>query len=125
MGAGNGRRREHIGSLLLGVSDEDGLRYVGRVGSGLGERGGGPPRAAAGAARARGSPFTSGASPPKQSVFCEPRLVVEVRFAHWTRAGSLRHPSYLGLREDRDPKDVVREDTAAAPAQKHAEPGMP
>ena len=115
---GNGRRREHIGSLLLGVSAEDGLRYVGRVGSGLGEEEVDRLERLLTPLARQGSPFASGANPPKQSVFCEPRLVVEVRFAHWTRAGSLRHPTYLGLREDRDPKDVVREDTAAAPAQK-------
>jgi bifunctional non-homologous end joining protein LigD len=43
-------------------------------------------------------------------VFCEPRLVVEVEFAHWTKAGSLRHPVYVGLRDDKDAGEVVRED---------------
>jgi bifunctional non-homologous end joining protein LigD len=114
---GNGRRREHIGSLLLGVGEDDGLRYVGRVGSGLGEDELNRLAQLLAPLTRASSPFTSGAKPPKQSVFCEPRLVAEVRFAHWTRAGSLRHPSYLGLREDKDPKDVVREDTAAAPPE--------
>jgi bifunctional non-homologous end joining protein LigD len=39
----------------------------------------------------------------------EPRLVAQVGFAEWTPAGQLRHPRYLGLRDDKDPADVLRE----------------
>jgi ATP-dependent DNA ligase len=39
----------------------------------------------------------------------EPRLVVQVAFAGWTRDGRLRHPRFLGLREDKDAREVVRE----------------
>jgi bifunctional non-homologous end joining protein LigD len=39
----------------------------------------------------------------------EPCLVADVEFGEWTEAGVLRHPSYLGLRADKDPADVVRE----------------
>ena len=39
----------------------------------------------------------------------KPRLVVEVSFAEWTRDGSLRHASFLGVREDKRPKDVRRQ----------------
>jgi bifunctional non-homologous end joining protein LigD len=39
----------------------------------------------------------------------EPRLVAEFEFAEWTKAGELRSPSYKGLREDKDARDVVRE----------------
>jgi bifunctional non-homologous end joining protein LigD len=35
-----------------------------------------------------------------------------VTFSEWTRAGTLRHPSYQGLREDKAPTDVVKEETA-------------
>jgi bifunctional non-homologous end joining protein LigD len=110
---GKGRRREHIGALLLGVHDPDGsLRYVGRVGSGLCgdelERLAGLLEPLA----QDSSPFTAGVAPPRDAVYCEPQLVVEVRFSHWTRSGSLRHPTYLGLREDKRPGDVVREDPA-------------
>ena len=114
---GKGRRHEHIGALLLGVHDPSGaLRYVGRVGSGLG---GAELERLAGllAPAQRGSsPFTEGAAPPRDAVYCEPSLVVEVRFSHWTRSGSLRHPTYLGLRQDRSAADVVREDPAAGRA---------
>ena len=54
------------------------------------------------------SPF-EGRQPPKGTVFVEPRLVARVEFREWTRAGTLRAPSFKGLREDIDPDDVVRE----------------
>jgi ATP-dependent DNA ligase len=41
--------------------------------------------------------------------FVEPRLVVEVAFSEWTHLGTLRQPSYKGLRTDKEPADVVRE----------------
>ena len=55
------------------------------------------------------SPFT-GRQPPRDSRFVEPTLVAEVEFSEWTSAGTLRHPSYKGLRDDKDPADVVREE---------------
>ena len=114
---GRGRRREHIGALLLGVNDPGGaLRYVGRVGSGLGGAELARLAGLLGPLERGSSPFAAGATPPREAVFCEPRLVVEVRFSHWTASGSLRHPSYLGLREDRSAAEVIREDPAASVA---------
>ena len=59
------------------------------------------------------SPFSS-APRVKDAVFVEPELVAEVEFTEWTSAGAVRAPVYLGLRDDRDPRDVVREDVARA-----------
>ena len=42
----------------------------------------------------------------------QPRLVVEVAFTEWTTSGRLRAPAYKGLRDDKDPADVVREPEA-------------
>ena len=42
-------------------------------------------------------------------MWVEPRLVIEVTFDRWTRAGRMRAPVYKGLRDDKDPADVVRE----------------
>ncbi|MDQ6811697.1 MAG: DNA ligase D [Actinomycetota bacterium] len=111
---GQGRRRERIGALLVGVYEEEGaLRYAGRVGTGFTEQ------------ELRGlaqrllplqrptSPFAPGSSsPPRGAVFCEPRLVAEVEFTQWTKSGSLRHPSYKGLREDKPAELVLREPDA-------------
>jgi bifunctional non-homologous end joining protein LigD len=55
-----------------------------------------------------GSPFDDG-RPPSDAHFVDPRLVAEVEFSEWTRAGDLRAPSFKGLREDKDPREVVRE----------------
>jgi bifunctional non-homologous end joining protein LigD len=110
--SGQGRRSDQIGALLVGVADGGGgLRYAGRVGSGLGER-----ELALLASRLaplarEESPFTAGASPPRGAHFCEPAIVVEVAFSEWTRDGLLRQPSFLGIRDDVAPDAVVREPT--------------
>ena len=51
-------------------------------------------------------------SGPGAAVFVEPLLVSEVEFTQWTPHGTLRHPSFKGLRNDKDPREVVREDWA-------------
>src|SRR6185312_10200851 len=45
----------------------------------------------------------------------KPSLVAEIAFTEWTNDGTLRHPSFMGLREDKKAADVVRERAAAAP----------
>ena len=45
----------------------------------------------------------------RPAVWVEPRLVIDVEFHRWTRAGRMRAPAYRGLRDDKDPADVVRE----------------
>ena len=54
------------------------------------------------------SPFDVGA-PPKGVHFVEPILVVEVRFTEWTTQGRIRQPTFLGVRPDKDAREVVRE----------------
>jgi bifunctional non-homologous end joining protein LigD len=123
---GEGRRRERIGALLIGVHDEeDGrahpLRFVGRVGTGFTE-------AELDRLAKLLAPLQRDTSPfdtvpltqkiPREAVFVEPRLVCEVEFAEWTRDGVLRAPSYKGLRDDKSPGAVVAEDPCgAAPAE--------
>jgi bifunctional non-homologous end joining protein LigD len=101
-------RTGSIGSLLVGYYEGDTLHYAGKAGSGL-----------TGAVIAElekhfaktarpSSPFGAGRV-PKGVQFVEPTLVVEVRFTEWTSAGNIRHPTFLGIRTDKDPHDVVRE----------------
>jgi bifunctional non-homologous end joining protein LigD len=111
---GRGRRKERIGALLVGVHDRDGsLRYAGRVGSGFSDaelhRLGG----LLASLERPTSPFTVGEAPPRGAVYCEPRLVAEIEFSEWTKAGSLRHPSFKGLRDDKPARQVVRESAHA------------
>jgi bifunctional non-homologous end joining protein LigD len=107
---GRRARAKRLGALELGVNDRDSgeLRYAGRVGTGFDEaeleR---LARLLAPLAR-EDSPF-SGRQPAKGAHFVEPRLVCEVEFGEWTRDGRLRHPRYLGLRDDKAARDVVRE----------------
>ncbi|MGA8364071.1 MAG: DNA ligase D [Solirubrobacteraceae bacterium] len=107
--AGKGARGGRIGALELGVHDERGeLRHAGRVGTGFDEA---ELERLAGllAPLAReDSPFT-GPQPPRGAHFVAPRLVCEVEFSEWTRAGKIRQASYKGLRDDKDPAAVIRE----------------
>jgi bifunctional non-homologous end joining protein LigD len=112
---GKGRREDTIGALLLGVHEPGGaLRYVGRVGSGLGESELARLQRLLAPLRRDQDPFGAGSARPRESLFVEPRVVAEVRFTQWTAGGNLRHPTYLGLREDKDPSLVVREDAGAS-----------
>jgi bifunctional non-homologous end joining protein LigD len=111
---GEGGRAGRIGALLLGVHDTAGeLHYVGRVGTGFDTR---ELDRLAGLLRplARDTTPFSGRQPPKDSHFVEPELVCEVEFSEWTHSGTLRQPSYKGLRDDKRPQDVIRERPAPA-----------
>jgi bifunctional non-homologous end joining protein LigD len=120
---GKGKRRHSIGALLLGVHEPNGaLRYAGRVGSGFSDEDLRRLSETLAPLERSSSPFASGEQPPREAVFCEPQLVVEVQFSAWTDAGSLRHPVYKGLRGDKPAEQVVRQDNggeevAREPAQ--------
>jgi bifunctional non-homologous end joining protein LigD len=118
---GKGKRERSIGALLMGVYAPGGtLRYVGRVGSGFSDEELDRLARLLGPLRRDSSPFGAGVEPPREAVFCEPELVAEVEFSEWTSGGSLRQPRYKGLRDDKDPKDVVREEpplTEAPPSE--------
>jgi bifunctional non-homologous end joining protein LigD len=112
---GKGKREERIGSLLLGVYEPDGsLRHVGRVGTGLSEREIDRLQGLLAPLKRTTTPFASGTKPPRGAMFAEPELVAEVRFSEWTSAGNLRHPSYVGLREDKPAAQVTGEVPAGA-----------
>jgi bifunctional non-homologous end joining protein LigD len=109
---GEGNRGGRLGALTVGVHDEEGeLRYAGRVGSGFDEHELGRLGRMLADLERPDSPFT-GRQPPKQTRFVQPRLVAAVDFTQWTQAGTLRQPSYKGLREDVAPGDVVAPDVA-------------
>jgi bifunctional non-homologous end joining protein LigD len=108
---GTGSREGGIGSLLLGVPDPDGLRYVGHVGTGF-------DRAALADLLGRLRPLERSDSPfsvplprshSRDARWTEPRLVGEVAYGERTPDGLLRHPVWRGLRPDKSPADVVDE----------------
>jgi bifunctional non-homologous end joining protein LigD len=108
---GHGRRPGELGALLVGYYDDGELRYAGKVGTGFDATDLRLLRERLGPLERTSSPFT-GRQPEKGATFVEPELVCEVTFGEWTRAGTLRHPSYLGLREDKPATEVVREEMA-------------
>ncbi len=106
---GEGGRRGRIGSLLTGFHDEDGaLRYAGRVGSGLREDDLDRLAELLEPLKRRSSPF-AGRQPGRGARFAEPRLVVGVEYAEWTRSRTLRAPVFAGLVEGADPDAVTWE----------------
>lgn len=106
---GQGGRANRIGALLLGVYDADGaLRYAGKVGTGFSEAELERLAAVLLPRPSDTSPF-AGRDLPRDARFVNPELVVEVRFTEWTAHHHLRHPAYLGRRDDKDPREVRRE----------------
>lgn len=108
---GKGRRAGTIGSLLLGLPEATGLRYIGQVGTGftdvvLADLSGRLNRLAR-----KTSPFDPAVprADARDAQWVTPRLVGEVAFTEWTTDGRLRHPSWRGLRPDKSPDEVVRE----------------
>ena len=100
-----------FGSLILGVYEADQLIYAGRVGTGFSiKQRIDLKRELDKHARAT-SPFSTKPSDPslREAHWIDPNLVAEVNFIEWTSDGSIRHPSFQGLREDVKPKNVRRE----------------
>ena len=106
---GEGRRTERIGALLMGYYADGVLLYAGRVGTGFTEATLDDLAQRLAPLRRANSPFGSGPRLPRQAVFAAPSLVAEVEFREWTADGLMRAPSFKGLRDDRDPRDVVLE----------------
>jgi len=106
---GQGRREDRIGSLAVGYYEGDELRYAGQVGTGFKEDDLVRLADLLTPLKTKTSPFSGTKKPPKGVVFAEPKVVVEVEFANWTRTNTLRAPAYKGIRDDKDPQEVVLE----------------
>jgi bifunctional non-homologous end joining protein LigD len=107
---GNGRRENTVGSLLLGIPTNDGLRYVGRVGTGFSDRDLDSLTGQLARMSRKTSPlYDVPSADARDAHWVTPALVGEVEFAEWTSADRLRQPSWRGWRTDKSPGDVVRE----------------
>jgi len=101
--------RSGFGALLLGYYRGGKLVYAGKVGTGfdqdllrrLGEK----------LARLETpvSPFAEDGLPRRGVHWLKSKLIAQIGFTEWTEGGKLRHPRFLGLRDDKRPEDVVRE----------------
>ena len=107
---GEGKRRDRIGALVVGVREGGKLRYAGRVGTGFTESELDRLQALLAPLEIDASPFETGPAPPKEAIFVEPRHHASVEFLEWTREGVLRAPSYKGLVD----LVVIRDETAKA-----------
>jgi bifunctional non-homologous end joining protein LigD len=109
--AGEGGRTSGIGSLLMGIPGDGGLRFAGRVGTGFTERDLANLKKTLSPLHTDRSPF----DPPlprseaRGVTYVEPVLVGEVRYSEWTPDDRLRQSSWRGLRPDKKPSEVVRE----------------
>ncbi|TDV50943.1 DNA ligase D [Actinophytocola oryzae] len=125
---GEGRRTGSIGSLMMGVPTDAGVRYVGQVGTGFTDE-------ALAALHRRLKPLVQKENPfanevprerAKGATWVNPELVGEVEFRNWTPDGRLRAPSWRGLRSDKDAADLDREAAPAAePVVVEEEPDEP
>ena len=104
--------RSGIGALLVGYREGPGLRFAGKVGTGFSQH-------VLDELSRRLAPLELAVPPvlpvmglPRKGVhWVRPELVAQVGFSEWTGDGKLRHPRYLGLRDDKRPDEVVREGT--------------
>ncbi|MEU9157603.1 non-homologous end-joining DNA ligase [Streptomyces sp. NPDC048417] len=108
--------RVGFGALLLGHYEDDRLRYAGKVGTGFDRRTLLGLRARLEELSTPEPPFADRVREAR-SHWVQPTLVAQIAFTEWTRDGMLRHPRFLGLRDDKAARDVVRERPAALTAE--------
>jgi bifunctional non-homologous end joining protein LigD len=105
--------RSYFGALLLGVYENGALVYTGHTGTGFDEHELARVMTLLKPLEIKASPFHERPKTNERPHWVEPRLVAQIKFTEWTADGKLRHPVYLGLRDDKKPKDVHRESAGA------------
>jgi bifunctional non-homologous end joining protein LigD len=103
------RSRPHFGTLVLALRDGKAWRYIGHVGTGFSHAVLEELHGKLTKLRTSASPFAGRVKDEAVTTWVKPRLVAEVKFTEWTSAGEMRHPVFLGLREDKRAEDVVLE----------------
>jgi bifunctional non-homologous end joining protein LigD len=111
--------RKHLGAILLGYYDPQGnFVYAGHTGGGFTRRALEDMYRRLKPLERKTPPFAEKPRTNERAHWTTPRVVVEIKFNEWTRDGKLRQPTFLGVRDDKDPREVVRE-----PATHLEEPG--
>jgi bifunctional non-homologous end joining protein LigD len=101
--------RQYFGALLLGVYSRNKLLYAGKVGTGFDTE-------ILASLHRKFQPLVRSTSPfasvvrERDATFLVPKLVAQLSFTEWTKDGKLRHPVYLGLRDDKKPAEVTRKE---------------
>jgi bifunctional non-homologous end joining protein LigD len=114
--------KDDVGALLLAVAEKGKLVYAGRVGTGFDTAKRRELSRELEPARV-GAPAIEGAPKIKDARWVEPKLVCECAFTEWTPEGSMRHPRWLRMREDKTPLECVREEGGGEGDE--AEPAAP
>jgi len=103
--------RVGLGALLVGYYDKDDFVFAGKIGTGFDTKLLLHLRAQLDAIEIPEPPFTQGTGIPRiRAHWTRPEIVVQVAFIEWTPNGKLRHPRLLGIRTDKNPREVIRED---------------
>ena len=109
------RSREHFGALLLGYYDRDGsLVYAGHTGTGFTRETLTTLSRRLKRIERKTSPFEPAPHTNEPAHWVKPELVVEIKFTEWTGDGKLRHPVFLGTRDDKSPREVTHEPESIA-----------
>ncbi len=103
--------RSYFGALALGVYEQGDLVYVGHVGTGFDEAELARVMARLKPIETKTCPFRLRPHTNETPHWVRPTLVAQIKFTEWTADGSLRHPVYLGLRDDKTAADVRREES--------------
>ncbi|MDX1629119.1 MAG: DNA ligase, partial [Fulvivirga sp.] len=100
--------RVGFGALLVGYYEDGTLKYAGKVGTGYNDEQLKEMRNKMDGLERESNPFDENID--KEGVhFISPKLVGEFGFTEWTDDGKLRHPRFIGLRDDKAPEEVVKE----------------
>jgi bifunctional non-homologous end joining protein LigD len=103
------KTRPFFGALALALRESKGWRYIGHVGTGFSHDTLKELHGELIKLKTEKSPFAKKVKDESVTTWVKPQLVAEVKFTEWTSSGEMRHPVYLGLRADKQAKDVVRE----------------
>jgi ATP-dependent DNA ligase len=109
-------KRQGLGALLVGYYEGDEFVFAGKIGTGFNTKLLLNLRRQLDQLEIDRPPFTKAVGLPRSKVgdslrahWVRPQIVVQVGFIQWTKYNKLRHPRLLGMREDKDARDVVRE----------------
>ena len=104
-----GGSRQYLGAVLLGVYEGNKLRYAGRVGTGFDTETLRTLSEKLKKLKQEKSPFADEVR-EENATFVRPMLVAQIAYTEWTKDGRLRHPAFLGLRDDKAPHEVRKEE---------------
>ncbi|MGI4829516.1 MAG: DNA ligase D [Janthinobacterium lividum] len=110
---------DRVGSLLIGYNRDEKLVYAGRTGTGFTQKMRRDLRAQLAPLETKNPTFGNlPADARRGAIWVRPELVGQVRFATWTAEDYVRQAAFLGLREDKRPEEVIREEPTVAPQPK-------